>query len=75
MIEHAKLNLCIHAPNLRILDQNFNSAHEIHCLDYMTNMSFLESYDHRFLQNLVIIYKTSQNSQLRFRVDSNTFKF
>ena len=75
VIQNEKFNLCIHAPNLRILDQNCSLAHEIHCLSCMTSISVLGSNHPTFSQNLVIISKTFLNSHFSFQIVSNTFKF
>ena len=75
MNQHGNINLCIHAANLRILDQKFIFAHEIHCLAHRTNMSVLASNHPIFSQNLVIMSKTSQNSHLRFWIVSVAFNF
>ena len=68
-----KFQLANSCSNFGVLGQKFSSTDEIRCLACMTSLSVLELSHLRFSWKVVIMYKTSQNSLLIFRIVSNAF--
>ena len=75
MIWCEQFNSCIHATELKIFDQNFSFAHEIHRMACMTSLLVLASNLRKMWWNLVSMLLTYHNPCRIFSVVSNTRNF